>query len=334
MATISTGRVSITPMRATTSATLNQICAQLGNNPPVVASLSPGWAIFDETDAGIGVIGGSPSNLAHPHIYPQDGAHPERLIARYYHWVHDASREAVLAAAGISPTLFETHRLEAVDFVFSEENSSNDYLVLASTRTESELNPPIASVLNAMLSIDPSSEFDSITQSAIHVGGSDFFLWMVERRTTNPVVDANLTIASITGIETRDNRARQNLLRDEIDGDRANFLTAVADGHDLGPIRFTIRIPSIPAKISLTLWADGSFTLLLSGTHYAVKAGVQNESLQAVYDLAYVHLPRLIAFYRADTDWTTSRRLAYRTQARLKLEIRYSAVAAVPAIAP
>lgn len=311
-------------MRATTSATLAEIALQLGNNPPIAAALTPGWAVFDATDAGVGEFGASPASLEKPQIYPAEGKHPERLIARYYHWVHDAVRDNVLTAAGLSPTLLDTSRLAAVDFVISKEPTSDGYLVLASTRTEDELNPPIESALAAIRALDPDADLKSTTRSSIHVGGSDFFLWVVERQTTNPVVDTNLTVASITGIETRDNRARQNLLKNEIDGDRPNFLTAVADGHDLGPIRFTLRIPPIPAKISLYLWADGSFTLLIGETHYSIKANVSNEAMQAVYDLAYDHLPRLIAFYDADTDWTTSRRLAYREGARAKLETRYS----------
>lgn len=323
MPTISKGRVSITPMRATTSASLEQIRLQLATSPPDLPTLSPGWTVFDETDAGIGAFGAAPRSLSAPLIYPAVGAHPERLIARYYHWVHDAAREAVLTAAGLSPDPVDTRRLDAVDFVISEE-IADGYLVLASTRSENELNPAVASALAAIRLLDPTADLQSKTRSSLHVGGSDFFLWMVERRTTNPIVDSNLTLASITGLDTLDNRSRQNLLKDEIDGDRPNFLTAVADGHDLGPIRFMIRIPSIPAKISLILWADGSFVLLISGTHYSVKAQIQNEAMQAVYDLAYVHLPRLIAFYAADTDWTSTRRIAFRAGARTKLGTRYA----------
>lgn len=313
-------------MGATTTASLDEIREQLSSIPPVVANLSPGWAVFDPADTGIGDFGTSHPYLGTPEIYPASAGHPERLIARYYHWVHDAARDNLLISAGLSPTPLETHRLDAVDFVISEDQSFGGYLVLASTRNEQELGPAVDSAITAIQALDPGADLAPTTRSSLHVGGSDFFLWMVERRTTRPIIDASLTLASITGLETRDNRARQNLLRDEIDGDRPNFLTAVADGHDLGPIRFMIRLPPIPAKISLSLWADGSFVLFLSGTHYSMKANVQNEGIQAVYDLAYLYLPRLIDFYTADSDWTNTRRLAYRAGARVKLGTRYSLI--------
>ena len=147
----------------------------------------------------------------------------------------------------------------------------------------------------------------------------------MERKIENPVVDRNLTVAAINGLESRDNRFRQNVLKDEIDGDRPNFLTAVADAHELGPIRFVLRIPPIPARITLVLWADGSFVLITSGTHYSIKANVANESVRAVQDLAYLFIPRLQTFYVSDTDWTSSRRQRFRVSARSKLEERYSA---------
>lgn len=326
MSTVSSGRVNVTPMRAATAATLEQIRDVLSQQPPDPSLLTPGWAIFDPAaDAALRGYGAVPSNLADPAIIDADGTFPRRLAARYYFWVYDGNRDKLLTKLGMSATNLDTHYLDAVDFFLSADASiPGSYLVLGSSRYQGELLPGVASLRDAMTSVDGNSDFTVSNRSSLNVGGKDFFLWLVERREHGAVVDPTITIAATTAIDTRDSRSRVNLLKDEIDEARGNFLTAVVDGDDLGPLRFMIRNPAIPAKITLTLWADGSFSVLTSDTHYSAKAKIKNENIEAVNDLAYRHLPKLIALYKADTDWDTVRRAAYRKRAKKTLRERYS----------
>ena len=324
MSSMSSGRVSVSPFRATGDVTLEELQDGLAKLPPDGGTQEAGWAEFDPQDINLRSYGTQPPSTSPPRILDAEGVYPKRLIARYYFWSYDGRREALLTAAGMSPSDLEVRQLDAVDVIISEEGNSEGFLVLVSSRTESEIGAVLASLRSVFSSIDEDSSLAETTRSSLHVGSGDFFLWLVERKETAGQIHGDLTIATATALDTRDSSSRLNLLKNDIDSNRVAFLTAVVDGDDLGPLRFSIRIPSVPARIALQLWADGSFVLLTSDTHYSLRANVENEPVQAVHDLAYKHLPALIAAHSADTEWPSFRRKEFRKAARKKLAKRYA----------
>lgn len=319
MSTFTSGRVNVTPVQLQSALSLAQLKAALDASPPVASTITGGWVGLDVVEAPVGQFGVSVPPQSKPAIEAAQGDYPERLTARFVFWRTDPQRAAMLPNAGT----FDARVLEAVDVVISSE-ATGGFLALVSSRTEYEIDQIRGAIEDALHATDATAELDPTVRTSLHLGSDDLFLWLLERKGRKPEISPTITISSATGLDARDGRSRVNVIRDELDDARPTYLTAVADGNGLGPVRFALRLPAVPARIQLQLWVDGSFSVITSETHYSLKANIDNERLTAVQDLAYTLIPALIKKYKGDAKWLSSRRLAYVNKCRKALAKRYS----------
>lgn len=318
MPTLTSGRLNVTPCFAAATVGLDELRDALDAVKPDNQNMVPGWGAVDTDDHGIGDFGAA-APISSPVVAGATGDFPRRLFARFYYWVTDTRPSVRLLN---NPTPGQTHYLDAVDVIASED--AGGLLLLLSTRADQDLGRTVHALAQVLHALDHNAVFDVNARTSLYFD-DDIFLWLIERKLSEPTVSPGVTIAGVTNLDTRDNRDRVNVLRDDIDNGRSSFLTSVADGDRLGPLRFVIRLPDAPAKLTLSLWRDGSFAVLKSATHYGSAANVANEWLQATQDLAYKLLPLLRDLHSADQDWFNARRIAFIEAARNQLSVRYSA---------
>lgn len=315
MPLFTSGKVAATPLRVeNVHADLSILRDALVARRPNSGNLLPGW-LGPAEDERIHRFASAPGHEIPAAILPADLRTPERLLARYYYWVHDRARAELLSSSPIQ----NHYRLEAVDVLFTTD-STDRVLALVSSRSEDV----VSTAMNAIQSAIPSAEIDRFSSTALHLGDPDFFLWAMEW-IINGAAIGEVSPTEATSLRARDRSSKPSLIMDTVDVQRNVFLNAVASGDTLDQLRFVVRISSIPAKITAELYIDGSFVVLTSGSHYGVHAGVTNEHLRSVEDVAYFLIPLLRGQYEGDTDWRSQRKLAFEAESRRVLIERLSA---------
>lgn len=274
----------------------------------------PGWLGPAEDDF-VRRFDSGPGHTMPALLLPADTRTPERLLARYYFWVHNQERAQMLTSAPV-----QTHyRLEAVDVMFSLD-ATGSVIALVASRAEDM----VSTAMNAISSAVSGARITRSAPTPLHLGDADFFLWAMEW-ILNGTAIAEINPIEAISLRTRDSSAKPSVIWDTVDSLRNSFLNAVASHDTLDQLRFIVRIGSIPAKLTPELYLDGSFVVITSGVHYGPEAHVANEHLRAVEDVAFFLIPTLLQAYSQDAAWHGSRRLAFEAEARSTLIARLSA---------
>lgn len=314
MPLFTSGKVAATPLVIDrVFADLAELRDALNARQPNSDNLLPGWLGPGE-DERVHRFSSTPGHSIPVALLGADTRPPERLLARYYHWVHDRARAELLRDSPIQ----NHYRLEAVDVLLTLD--SGRVLALVSSRSEDV----VSTALHALVSAIPMAEIDRLAATPLHLGDPDFFLWAMEW-IINGVAIGEVSPTEATSLRARDHASKPSLIMDTVDVQRNVFLNAVASGDTLDQLRFVVRIGSIPAKLTAELYIDGSFVVLTSGSHYGVHAGVANEHLRSVEDVAYFLIPLLRSQYEQDADWRSRRKAEFEAEARRTLIERLSA---------
>ena len=301
-----------------TSATLDQVLAQLRSAKPSQLTLTSGWASQDNVASNIRVTGQAPP-ASDPKILDATGDFPRRIAARFYYWVHDTN--IPMPFDGSQPPSSD-YFPDAIDVLISKQ-PGDTYLVLFSTYDDSLAKTAAdALVLRAQAS-DPQATLNR-SSSALHLSSSDVFVWIYEHARAGRQLSPALKITKVESVSTVEAGNKSGLLKGAVDWDRISFLTALADEQDFGPVTITVNLTDRKGtnRVVFALWTDGSFSIKATRTHYRGFADAESLKLKAVHDIAYRIIPAIQLARAGDTPWP-GRRSTMIDAAKAKLSTHF-----------
>ncbi|RPE77895.1 hypothetical protein EDF39_0564 [Frondihabitans sp. PhB161] len=309
-------------MTLNTGATLDQLLTSLRAVKPSHSALNPGWASQENTATNIRVTGQVPPT-SDPEILDVDGYYPRRLAARFYYWVHD-SNLPMPEDGSQAPS--SDYFPDAVDLLISAQ-PGDTYLVLFSTYNDTLAEDAADALLARARTVDPQSTLNR-SSSALHLSSSDVFVWIYEHERATRRLAAGLMITKVESVSTAETGNKSGLLKGVVDWDRISFLTALAEGQNFGPVTVTVHLTDLKGvnRVVFALWADGSFSVKATPTHYRGIADQDQLKLNAVHDAAYRIIPAVRAARSADTAWP-GRRSTMIDDAKAKLASHFGSAA-------
>lgn len=319
-----TGRtVKVTSQTLDTSLTLDQMRTLLGAARPGT-NRTPGWGASNDTGTRLdrdGVVG-----TGRPAIEPLAGDIPQRLSARYFHWVYDPVDDAGQQSS-------RNWVLDGVDILVSA-SGQRSYLVLYSTADANLVSVPDGSVSHSLLALlraqDPSASLSEPT--ALDFSSPDVYLWLAQKAESREVLGGQIRVWSLGRVSAEEDRRRfrSSTLSGDVDMQRITFLNAIAEGSALGPAVVTISEPNAEGKaerVAARVWTDGSFAVMMTPTIFRDIVDGDIARLEAVHRLAYRYLPLINTAYEADSAWGTKDRDWLVIAKRVELAAHYNALA-------
>jgi hypothetical protein len=286
-------------MTLNTGATLDQLLTSLQAVKPSHAALNPGWASQNDSGSNIHVTGQVPPT-SDPEILDVDGDYPRRIAARFYYWVHDSNLP--MPDDGSQPPSSD-YFVDAVDLLVSAQPGAS-FLLLFSTSNDALAEVAADALLARARSIDPQSTLNR-SSSALHLSSPDVFVWIYEHERARRRLAPGLMITKVESVSTVETGNKSGLLKGVVDWDRISFLTALAEGQNFGPVTVTVHLTDLKGvnRVVFALWADGSFSVRATPTHYRGIADQDQLKLTAVNDTAYRIIPAVRSAKATDTGW-------------------------------
>jgi hypothetical protein len=321
MPTLTQDSVGVLPLLSRTASTLEEIRAAMIAAPPQHATLTGGWASMANAGSNINVPGGNPPQ-SEPVVVPASGPIPETLRARFYSWAPPPARTVEIPE--YNPHTFR--RLQAIDVLIHVVDAEHIGIV-ASSRSSTTLfrrDGAIASLQNILQAGDATIKINR-SASPFALADADIFLWLTVQRRDQPQLASDLRLDLVSGMRSIDTASRTADLRVDVGFDRPNFLTAVAELDQLGPIEISFartfgdEVQSFVAEVFL----DGGFTIRRNNLHFSTVADAETLMLDAALVLTYSLIPRINKAYVDDSEAWLLRRREVILDAMRELESRY-----------
>jgi hypothetical protein len=321
MPTLTQESVGVQPMLSRTASTLTEIRDAMIATPPNHQTLTGGWASMNNKASSLGIPGGNPP-ASHPVIAPAAGSAPEMLRARYYFWAPPPTGASEIP--GYDPHTFR--RLQALDILIHAVDDDHIGIVVSS-RSRTILgrkDGAIAALQKILRSKDATIRVDRNT-SPLALADADIFLWLTVQRRDQPQLDSNLRLDLVSGMRSVDTASRTADLRVDVGFDRPNFLTAVAELDQLGPIEisFVETIGTDQQSFVVEVFLDGGFTIRRNNLYFTTTLDAEQMMLDATLGLTYGLIPRINRLYKANKQQWDVRRRDVILEAMRELEDRY-----------
>lgn len=316
MPTYTSRTLAVLPTTLLSSKTLREIKQALDSVKPHHSSLEGGWASTSDDRSNLKSYGVAPP-VSDVEIIPAAGPYPDRILARYYFFSHDAAVERF----NPSSNPLDQHFVDAVDVVISQTVAGR-YLVAWSTGSSDRIpGGAFESLDEIMRALDSTAASSDVSPIAFSSG--DFFLWLTSRLRNRTQLDPSTDLLAIRGIYTEDQASRPTVLQSTVDFLRGGFLTAVAEGQRLGPAKVTFRETSMQAKLDVNLKLNGGFSINTSSTHYRTIVDKRELRFRALFDMLYVFVPKFQFLFENDASWPTPDRDDLLQEVRTELRGRY-----------
>lgn len=302
MANFTSGHLSVWIASVkTTTATLQQLEKEMLNQRPNHMVMNPGWSsIYDDT-ALLNTIS-PPPTLGIPVVDAATDLYPERLLARLYFWMADSG---VRRALGTTANAQQTHRLRAVDFMFSRVDADT-IMVVVSTRNLVE-QQTIKPAFEALLRAVDNKALVQMDSSPLDLIDFDIFMWLLYRSAADPQLAASLKLDKIREITSQDVLFRAANLSQGVDLSRRELLALITnDSVHFGPAKIVTQYDETNAYLDFELFKDGGFALNTKGSQYAAVMSRAVIGPKAMQDLAFCVVPLLRSAFNFDKDWTSS----------------------------
>lgn len=326
MPVLSAKRVSVKPVTARSSLSLEEIAELMRTTPPSLAGKVGGWASSDDYRSNLGRLNVEPPPSS-PTVMPDTGSRPKTLAARFYFWERPPGPDIRELARVPSD---ELRKLDAVDLLITE--AGGDLLsILISTRNLQMLKARGGALkaLEGLLQRDDAMNQVDVGSSLVALASDEIFLWAAARVAQSPQVDANTRLDAILGLSDTDAASRATELRSGVDFARPNFLTAVAESNTFGPMSLSVVDDSggRHSSFAFQLFQDGGFSFAVNDV---MIEGLEPEDplmVIASHHLAYELIPRLNRLFTQDQEWPSMRTSVIR-DAMDVLAARYTALRA------
>lgn len=302
MANFTSGHLSVWVASIKTNVTLQQLQHEMTQQRPSHAAMQPGWSsIYDDT-ALLNTIS-PPPQLSTPQVDPPSGnLYPERLLGRLYFWAADPGMRRAL---GTTATPQQTHRLRAVDFMFSRVDADT-LMVVISTRNWIEQQTVKPALESLVLAID-NSALVQMDSSPLDLIDSDIFMWLLHRSAANPQVATGLKLDKIREITSQDVLSRGANLSHGVDLSRRELLALITnDSIRFGPAKLVVIYDETNAYLDFELFKEGGFSVNAKGSQYAAVMSRAVIGPQAMQDLAFGVVPLLREAFTFDRTWAAS----------------------------
>jgi len=307
MSNLTEGRLSATPIRINTSASLQQVLASINQSRPSLTGFVKGWGSIDDPTAplhGKSKWGGSPIP-GNAGLKPAQRSAPTFGAARLYWWVPSKRRAEDLGIQIRDPA---AHELCASDVVITDSSVPGRLDGFITVRDEESL----AIIRDALASAVSAVDGNSVLELAVgqtRPRDNDFFLWLIWREHHDKALTGRLQLNEIRVVESQDAAYRATSLTEGVDTSRFELLTLISMVRaEFGPIKIKVRDGAHPALYDFELGYDGKFAITLGETHYPTPLGREDKGLFAFLDVAFFVIPELLNAYLGDRDWSASNR--------------------------
>lgn len=306
MANFTSGHLSVWIATVKTSATLQQIQQEMHQQRPSHATMTPGWSsIYDDT-ALLNTIS-PPPPLSDPVVDDATPSYPERLLGRLYLWATDPGARRAL---GTTAPPQQTHRLRAVDFMFSRIDADS-VMVVISTRNWHEqqaVKPPLEALVGAV----DGQALVQMDSSALDLNDDDIFMWLLHRSAANTQLTPGLKLDKIREITSQDVLSRGANLSHGVDLSRRELLALVTN-HSIrfGPAKMVVHYDDTNAYLDFELFKDGGFSVNTNGSQYAAVMSRSVIGPLAMQDLVFGVIPTLREAFSFDADWVSADRTTF-----------------------
>lgn len=302
MANFTSGHLSVWVASVKTSITLQQLRDEMVQQRPNHSSMQPGWSsIYDDTTLLNSIS--PPPQLSTPQVDASiDDLYPERLLSRLYFWAADPG---VRRALGTTATPQQTHRLRAVDFMFSREDADT-LMVVMSTRNWIEQQTVKPSLEALVLAVD-NSALVQMDSSPLDLGDSDIFMWLLHRSAAKPQLADGLKLDKIREITSQDVLSRGANLSHGVDLSRRELLALITnDSIKFGPAKLAVMYDETNAYLDFELFRDGGFSVNAKASQYGAVMSRAVIGPHAMQDLVFGVVPMIRKAFAFDATWTSS----------------------------
>jgi hypothetical protein len=297
------GHVNVTPLRITTTSSLEEIRNALRARRYKGRDGGPGWGAIGDDPSFVGQPTAERPSIGRPVFLPGRDDIPVRLAARFYYDETDRKRLRFAAENSLDYLI-----LRASDFLMSRYDD-NSYLALAGVSPGTAEAAKLTSELFDTLSeLAPTSV--EIDQSALHLEDSDIFRWLLYRWKG----DTKLGSLELTEFDAVDSSEMAGKRRSSLTGgaefDRPELLALLSGaGTNFGPVKVALWVPALKMTTEISLRLNGTFTLIQRGSGYQAELDESTEDhvRRMVEDTAYRVIPALKQAYKADLVWPTTR---------------------------
>lgn len=306
MANFTSGHLSVWVASITTSATLAQLQQEMLQQRPNHSITKPGWSSIDDDTSLLNTIS-PPPQLSDPVVDVASSIYPERLLGRLYFWAADPG---VRRALGTTASAQQTHRLRAVDFMFSRVDDDT-LMVVISTRNVHEqqaVKPPLESLVRTV----DNQALVQMDTSPLDLYDDDIFMWLLHRSAANTQLTQGLKLDKIREITSQDVLSRGANLSHGVDLSRRELLALITnDAIRFGPAKIVVQYDHTNAYLDFELYKDGGFSLNAKGSQYAAVMSRSVIGPQAMQDLVFGVIPTLHNAFTFDASWVSSDRTAF-----------------------
>lgn len=316
MAVVSSNQVAVRPFRISTTATLDQFEAALGNAPyvPLDDAVSSGWGSLSDDDSFLGQAPIQDFAVSTPRVNVPALRRTDSLSARYYWWTRNA--RAARVVDGDSDTRRIT-LLSAADVVLFPP-VAGEIVGLVTAREPAQFRTVTGAIKDLARSVDEASQVavDAIPEVIVE----DMFLWLLYRLQWDSQLSANLFLGGVQEISSLDRQVRGARFLDEATVDRIELAALVAVAtRGWGPAKITVLSVNPDATFAFELHADGGFQPYRRSDYDNNPLEGSAQSLALIEDLWTVVLPELRSIYLADAGWFRDGRLRLRRAARQRV---------------
>jgi len=319
-----------TPMRLDTTATLDEIEAQmtLPISAPQAQIQKTGWGSFLDGDNILNLPNFTPT--VHPPVrFTAVREEPETLAARYYYFKRNPTLRK-LEPANADPSSY--HVLKAIDVLISPiPDAENSFTVLVASwdRDETTYASNALKSLVGLLDQDVILHADT---SILDFIDDDFFLWLVARSLQNVEITEDMSLDGIRRMDTKDALHHTVNMGAGIDATRGELLYLVAqDQVSFGPGRLNVAHDRLGINLDFELKVNGGFSITMKTTEFTAideedeHLAELERRLRAFQQAAHVVIPELKETWQRDSVWRTSGRAEFREDCRAETNRRTNA---------
>lgn len=316
-ATLTSGRLSVTPLTIRNVASLEVLHAALAARRYMGDVAQSGWGGLEDGEDRLGRRSLSRAPGGDPILVTDPRRGPQRVEARLYFDEYDS------ALAKQSDNEIPTGYLfisNALDVVFVQNDGGIAALASGSLAV---IKRTLIPALRA-LSVGESPPLVALGRPEGNVN-PDLFLWLVNRYNSQGDgsardLYAQLTLSDLRGLNAADVDDRNTRMYREALISRATVQGAILEaGSSLGPVTLAVDDELFGVHADFTLRQDGGFSVQKGESYYYAGLGPALERYTPRYlvdDVAFGIVPRIEKAHADDTEWRDSGRANFMERVR------------------